>query len=103
VEGVQLAVRVAATVAGGVLLTWLIARQISHHEPESASLTTMTTVGYGDIHATGQAGRVVVAVQLVFNVAVIATSASLLTRQLRVRGLAKHAGPPPGDHPQSHG
>jgi voltage-gated potassium channel len=52
------------------------------------ALATLTTVGYGDVHPTGQVARVVVIVQLVFNVAVIATGASVLTRQLgaRMRG-----------------
>jgi voltage-gated potassium channel len=150
VSKAQIAVRAAATVAVGLLVTWQIVRQISHqiNEPDSASLvglllaivggatffalvdfitarsghgqftgietktdalyfalTTLTTVGYGDIHATGQAGRVVVMVQLVFNVAIIATSASLLTRQLgaRVRARARRAEPPPGEHPQADG
>ncbi len=32
------------------------------------TLTTMTTTGYGDIHATGQVGRVLVSVAFVFNI-----------------------------------
>lgn len=32
------------------------------------TLTTMTTVGYGDIHATGQVARVLVSLALVFDV-----------------------------------
>jgi voltage-gated potassium channel len=52
------------------------------------ALATLTTVGYGDVHASGQVARGVVAVQLVFNVVIVATGVSVLTRQFgaRVRG-----------------
>ena len=130
VAGVQLAIRVAITVIAGVLITWLIIRQVSYHlaDPDRASLAslltalaggvvflaladyitavsdpgqfvdletktdalyfalaTLTTVGYGDVHAVGQVARAVVAGQLVFNVAVIASGASVLARVLGAR------------------
>jgi len=139
VAGGQLALRVAATVVAGVLITWLIARQVSFHlaDPERASLAsllaalaggvvflaladyitavsdpgqfvgletktdalyfalaTLTTVGYGDVHAAGQVARAVVAVQLVFNVAVIATGASVLARVFGAR-VREHVTRPP--------
>jgi voltage-gated potassium channel len=128
--GGLLALRVTATAVTGVLITWLIVRQVAHHlaDPERASLaglltalaggvvflaladfviavsapgqfvgmetktdalyfalSTLTTVGYGDIHAAGQIARGIVAVQLVFNVAVIASGASVLTRVFGAR------------------
>lgn len=46
------------------------------------ALTTLTTIGYGDVHAQGQFARVVVCVQMAFSVGVIATGASILVRQL---------------------
>ncbi|QDP94857.1 two pore domain potassium channel family protein [Microlunatus elymi] len=49
------------------------------------TLTTLLTIGYGDIHAAGQEARVLVIVQMVFNVVVLATAASLLTSRLRTR------------------
>jgi voltage-gated potassium channel len=49
------------------------------------ALATLTTVGYGDVHAEGQVARAVVAAQLVFNVVIIATGASVLTRELGSR------------------
>ncbi len=52
------------------------------------ALTTVATVGYGDISAAGQLGRLLVSVQLVFNVVFVAALAGLL--QGRVR-----AGKPP--------
>jgi voltage-gated potassium channel len=58
------------------------------------ALATLTTVGYGDVHAEGQPARVVVIIQLVFNVAVIATGASVLTRQLGARMRGRSAAKP---------
>lgn len=46
------------------------------------AVTTLATVGYGDIYASGQAARVVVTVQQIFNLAVIATGASVLANHL---------------------
>ncbi|GEL22201.1 membrane protein [Pseudonocardia sulfidoxydans NBRC 16205] len=53
------------------------------------SLTTLTTVGYGDVHAEGQVARGLVVAQLVFDVAVLATAARALVgtaRGARVSG-----------------
>ena len=58
------------------------------------ALTTVATVGYGDVSAAGQLGRLLVSIQLVFNLVFVAALAGLL--QGRVR-----AGKPPsadGDH-----
>jgi hypothetical protein len=49
------------------------------------TLATLTTVGYGDVHAEGQIARGVVTVQLLFNLLVLATGASVLTRHVRIR------------------
>lgn len=49
------------------------------------TMSTLLTIGYGDIHAEGQVARVLVLVQMVFNVAVIATAASTLTSRVRAR------------------
>jgi hypothetical protein len=49
------------------------------------ALATLTTVGFGDVHAAGQLARAVLIVQLVFNVAVIATGASVFTRLVGIR------------------
>jgi voltage-gated potassium channel len=45
------------------------------------ALTTLLTVGYGDVHAQSQAARLLVSAQMVFNIAVLATGASLLVNQ----------------------
>lgn len=44
------------------------------------ALATLTTIGYGDVHAQGQLARAVVIVQMVFSVGIIATGVSLLLR-----------------------
>jgi voltage-gated potassium channel len=44
------------------------------------SATTVTTVGYGDIHAAGQVARVITTFQLVFDVVFIASFARLLNQ-----------------------
>jgi voltage-gated potassium channel len=59
------------------------------------ALTTLTTVGYGDIHAAGQLARGVVMAQLVFNVVVITTAASVLSRQIGARARERRAPKPP--------
>ncbi|MFC6340585.1 potassium channel family protein [Nocardioides hankookensis] len=47
------------------------------------TMTTLLTVGYGDINASGQVARVLVLLQMVFNVVVIATAASTLNSRVR--------------------
>jgi voltage-gated potassium channel len=59
------------------------------------TLATLTTVGYGDVHAIGQVARAVVAVQLVFNVVIIATGASVLARQIGARARGWRSAKPP--------
>src|SRR6478735_3539106 len=49
------------------------------------TMTTLLTIGYGDIHAVGQLARGVVLVQMVFNVAILATASTTLTHQIRAR------------------
>ena len=49
------------------------------------SLTTMSTVGYGDVNAQGQTARLVVAVQLAFNLIFVAALVGLFQDRLRNR------------------
>lgn len=53
------------------------------------TMSTLLTVGYGDVHATGQLARGLVVVQMVFNVVVIATAATTLSNQVRGRAVAR--------------
>lgn len=48
------------------------------------TMTTLLTVGYGDIHAAGQVARGLVLVAMVFNVAVIATAATTISGRVRL-------------------
>ncbi len=49
------------------------------------TMTTLLTIGFGDIHATGQAARALVLVQMVFNVVIIATAASTINTRVRTK------------------
>ena len=70
------------------------------------TMTTLLTVGYGDIHAAGQAARTLVLIQMVFNVVIIATAASTITTRIRsraeVRAEAHRAAAAEGSLPQRH-
>ncbi len=47
------------------------------------TLTTTTTVGYGDIHATGQFARTLVMLQMLFSLVLLTAAASLLSSRWR--------------------
>ncbi|MET0998276.1 MAG: potassium channel family protein [Marmoricola sp.] len=47
------------------------------------AMTTLATVGTGDVHAAGQAARALVLVQMVFNVVFVATIAALLSARVK--------------------
>ena len=49
--------------------------------PSTSRSTTLSTVGFGDIHATGQAARVAVVIQILFDFALIALAARVLDRR----------------------
>lgn len=53
------------------------------------TMTTLLTIGYGDIHATGQGARALVLVQMVFNVAILTTATTTLTHHIRTRAEAR--------------
>lgn len=54
------------------------------------STTTLSTVGYGDVHASGQTARALVTTQLVFNLVFVAAFAGLLRERIVS---ARSAGP----------
>ncbi|WP_338749194.1 potassium channel family protein [Janibacter alittae] len=49
------------------------------------TMTTLATVGFGDVHATGQVARILVTIQMAFNLVFIGTLASVLSDQVRRR------------------
>jgi len=71
------------------------------------TVSTLATVGFGDVHAAGQLARIVVIIQIAFNLAFVGTLVSLLTRIIHERGtvrraMAERAGvePPPERAPE---
>ena len=48
------------------------------------TLATMSTVGYGDVHAEGQVARALVCILIVFNVVVVASLARIYTTHREV-------------------
>lgn len=59
------------------------------------TVSALATVGFGDVHASGQLARALVTVQILFNLVVVAALASVLTGQIRARMSGRHAGEPP--------
>jgi voltage-gated potassium channel len=62
--------------------------------------STMLTIGYGDVHATGQVARGLVLVQMIFDVVFVATAAATLNAHVRRRVARRHAAsgnPDPAD------
>ena len=49
------------------------------------TLSTLTTIGYGDVHAAGQLGRGMVIVQIVFDVVFVAAIVATLSGHIRAR------------------
>jgi voltage-gated potassium channel len=84
-------------VLGGVLVFALADYGVAVHRPGEFAglatridalyfaLSTLLTVGFGDVHAQGQIARALLVVQMAFNVTVIAASASLMTRKISSR------------------
>ena len=53
------------------------------------AMSTMSTIGFGDVHAAGQAARVLVIAQIVFDLVFVGAAASLVTAHLRQVGSAQ--------------
>lgn len=60
-------------------------------------MTTLATVGFGDVHATGQLARALVTAQIAFNLVFVGALASVLTT--RIRRQANQAAAPPARRP----
>lgn len=56
------------------------------------TMSTLATVGFGDVYARGQLARALVAVQIAFNLVFVAMLASTLTRHIRGRAAAGRGG-----------
>ena len=58
------------------------------------TLSTLATVGFGDVHATGQLARVLVTIQMTFDLVFVAALVTVLSAQLRARAAERRPGGP---------
>jgi uncharacterized membrane protein len=70
---------------------------LEHHSPGQVAglhtridalyftVSTLSTVGYGDVHAVGQAARALVVLQVVFDLVFVAAAVGLLASHLRAQ------------------
>lgn len=91
----------AVGIVAGLLLFALIDYSVAQYAPSEFvdlntrvdglyfALATLLTVGFGDVSAHGQFARGLLCVQMVFNVAVLATTGSMLARQAGARARAQ--------------
>jgi hypothetical protein len=56
------------------------------------TLSTLATVGFGDVHATGQVARALVTIQITFDLVFVAALVSVVTGQIRERAAQRRAG-----------
>ena len=99
-------VTLVAAIVGGVVFFALTDYMIAVSDPDQFvdlatktdalyfTLATLATVGYGDVHAQGQLARAVVIVQMLFNLVIVATAATVLSRQLSARVRERRGRPP---------
>jgi voltage-gated potassium channel len=66
------------------------------------NISTLATVGFGDVHPVGQLARAAVTLQVVFNLVFLGAALSLITGFFRDRARRTRAGHPAG-HPADHG
>jgi hypothetical protein len=64
------------------------------------STTTTATVGFGDVHATGQTARGVVTLHMIFNIVFIAAVVNLAKEQMSARRASLHRDRP--EPPEPH-
>ena len=57
------------------------------------NVSTLATVGFGDVHPVGQLARAAVTVQIVFNLVFLGAAVSLITGYFRTRARQVHGGP----------
>jgi hypothetical protein len=91
-----------AGIFGGLLLFALLDYAVAVHAPSEFTglatrvdalyfaIATLLTVGFGDVAAQGQTARGLLCVQMLFNIAVLATTGSVVTRRLAARARARH-------------
>ncbi|MEW2383903.1 ion channel [Micromonospora sp. NPDC047707] len=86
----KLAVALVAGILAFALADFVIARSLpgqfanleTRIDALYFALTTLTTIGYGDVYPHGQLARAAVCAQMVFSIGVIATGVSIVVRRL---------------------
>jgi voltage-gated potassium channel len=64
------------------------------------TVSTLATVGFGDVHATGQAARAAVTVQIVFNLVFLGAAVGMISGMMRARAterIRRHRAEPKDD------
>ncbi|MBO0825705.1 MAG: two pore domain potassium channel family protein [Actinobacteria bacterium] len=59
------------------------------------TVSTLATVGFGDVHASGQLARVAVTVQMAFNLVFLGAAAAMISGFIRQRAASRLGGPGP--------
>ena len=67
------------------------------------NISTLATVGFGDVHPVGQLARAAVTVQIVFNLVFLGAAVSLITGFFRTRARGQAHGAAHGPGQASHG
>lgn len=67
------------------------------------TVSTLSTVGFGDVHAIGQLARAAVTVQIVFNLVFIGLAVGTLSGFVRTRATRRLQSAPPRDEPRPDG
>jgi len=62
------------------------------------TISTIATVGFGDVHAAGQLARAAVTVQIVFNLVFLGAALAMISGFIRERAHSRRAGGPRKDH-----
>ena len=55
----------------------------------AANISTLATVGFGDVHPTGQLARAAVTIQIVFNLVFLGAAVSLISGFFRARATGR--------------
>jgi voltage-gated potassium channel len=66
------------------------------------NVSTLATVGFGDVHPVGQLARAAVTLQIVFNLVFLGASVSIITGYFRERARRARTAHP-AEHPPDHG
>ena len=62
------------------------------------TVSTIATVGFGDVHAVGQLARAAVTMQIVFNLVFLGAALAMISGFVRERAHSRRAGGPGKDH-----